>query len=140
MNADLIHAKIESLARCVQRIEQRVPNTSQELKADPDLQDILPINLERAVQLCVDIALHWIAQQPSIQLPSTMGEAFRVMESANLINKELANQLISVVGFRNLSVHSYEKINWDIVWSIATKEIDLFRNFSRCVLESLKTP
>lgn len=69
-----------------------------------------------------------------------MGEAFRVMESANLINKELANQLISVVGFRNLSVHSYEKINWDIVWSIATKEIDLFRNFSRCVLESLKTP
>ncbi len=40
--------KIESLRRCIQRIEDKKPETV-------DLQDILALNLIRAVQFCVDI-------------------------------------------------------------------------------------
>jgi len=36
----------------------------------------------------------------------------------------------SAVGFRNISVHSYDDIDWDIVWSIITLHIDDFRKYA----------
>ena len=60
-----------------------------------------------------------------------MGNAFRILESEKIIPQKLADQLVAAVGFRNLSVHSYDQINWDIVWSIITKDIRVFKDFAR---------
>ena len=56
MDKQTILNKIASLKRCVERIEDKVPETSQKLQSDHDLQDIVSLNLQRAVQICVDIA------------------------------------------------------------------------------------
>jgi len=61
MDRLLIEEKIESLRRCLSRIEEKCPSSVKELEADVDLQDIITLNLTRAVQLSVDIAAHWIA-------------------------------------------------------------------------------
>src|SRR5207249_12175937 len=54
MDPDLISEKLESLRRCVQRVQKKCPATPEELMEDPDLQDIISLNLTRAVQLSVD--------------------------------------------------------------------------------------
>jgi hypothetical protein len=51
MDRRVIADKLERLRRCVQRIEHKRPPTLATLAADVDLQDILSVNLERAVQL-----------------------------------------------------------------------------------------
>jgi uncharacterized protein YutE (UPF0331/DUF86 family) len=38
--------------------------------------------------------------------------------------------LISAVGFRNLSVHAYDKINWEIVWKILRQHLDVFPEYA----------
>ena len=53
MDRDILLRKLDSLARCIRRIESKRPRTIEELNSDIDLQDILSVNLERAVQLCV---------------------------------------------------------------------------------------
>jgi len=53
MDPDLISEKLESLRRCLQRVQKKCPATPEELMEDPDLQDIISLNLTRAVQLCV---------------------------------------------------------------------------------------
>ena len=58
MVATVIEEKLESLRRCLARIRQRRPDSAQALLNDADAQDILSLNLVRAVQLCVDIAAH----------------------------------------------------------------------------------
>ncbi len=61
MDRLLIEEKLESLRRCLSRIERKCPASVTELEGDVDLQDIITLNLTRAVQLSVDIAAHWVA-------------------------------------------------------------------------------
>jgi len=76
MDRDVIEEKLESLRRCLRRIEQKCPASVDELEKDIDLQDILAVNLTRAVQLSVDIAAHWIAELPDVPAPSTRRDVF----------------------------------------------------------------
>lgn len=56
MDETLIFRKMESLGGCVDRIRSKRGFTHEELLHDYDLQDILSVNLQRAVQLSVDIS------------------------------------------------------------------------------------
>lgn len=80
MDKLVLAQKLESLRRCLQRIEQKRPSDASLLTNDADLQDVIVLNLTRAVQLSVDIASHIINQsdEPS---PTTMGEAFTTLET-----------------------------------------------------------
>ena len=46
MERDIIIRKLDSLARCVRRIEEKRPDTLEQLIDDIDTQDILSINLD----------------------------------------------------------------------------------------------
>jgi len=61
MDRQVIEQKFESLRRRLARIRERAPATAAERERDPDAQDVLTLNLTRAVQLCVDIGTHLIA-------------------------------------------------------------------------------
>lgn len=58
MDREVIEQKLESLRRCLRRIEMKCPADAQTLATDADLQDIVALNLSRAVQVCVDIGAH----------------------------------------------------------------------------------
>ncbi|MCC5844195.1 MAG: hypothetical protein JJU05_08095 [Verrucomicrobia bacterium] len=79
MDTELVTSKLESLDRCVERLRTKTPETLELLRKDIDAQDIIAVNLERAVQICVDIALHWIATVSRSPMPETMAESFRVL-------------------------------------------------------------
>jgi hypothetical protein len=55
MDTLILEEKLESLRRCIVRIESKRAESAQQLRADVDRQDILTLNLTRAVQLCVDM-------------------------------------------------------------------------------------
>ncbi|MBX3629651.1 MAG: hypothetical protein KF908_06975 [Nitrosomonas sp.] len=50
MDTVVLAEKLESLRRCIRRIEDKKPVHVNHLKQDIDLQDILVLNLTRAVQ------------------------------------------------------------------------------------------
>src|SRR5436309_8729797 len=110
MDPDLISEKLESLRWCVQRVQKKCPATPEELMEDPDLQDIISLNLTRAVQLSVDIAVHILADL-DVKPPDTMGSAFDALMSAQIIKADLAGRLKKAVGFRNIAIHNYEEID-----------------------------
>ena len=89
MDERLIAEKIESLRRCVQRIEAKSPDDFEVLAGDPDLQDIIALNLTRAVQLCVDIGAHIVAESDSPP-PDTMGATFDILANHQIIDLALA--------------------------------------------------
>ncbi len=76
MDRLILAEKLESLRRCVARVEARRLPSAEDLATDADVQDIVSLNLMRAVQLCVDIALHVLGdtgQRPpaTMEKPST---------------------------------------------------------------------
>lgn len=128
----VLQHKLDSLQRCLARIRAKCPTTVEELREDADVQDILVLNLSRAVQLCVDMALHLLTEagRPT---PETMGDAFDQLAQSHTLDHELAQRLRKAVGFRNIAVHSYSAIDWAIVHAIATRHLDDFKDFARAV-------
>ncbi|MBU0500268.1 MAG: DUF86 domain-containing protein [Gammaproteobacteria bacterium] len=132
MDRPLIEQKLESLRRCIRRIQQKCPETPAALAADADAQDILSLNLTRSVQLSVDIGAHIIAALESPP-PNTMGQTFDALAEAGVLPQELAQRLKKAVGFRNIAIHSYEKIDWYIAHVISSQNLGDFADFARAI-------
>ena len=137
MDKDVLMNKLESLRRCVQRVQDKAPVSSDLLKGDYDLQDIIVLNLERAVQTCVDIGLHMISDL-EIPVPDTMSETFKTLNKAGYLNDLVTERMTKAVGFRNTAVHAYQEIDWEIVYRIITEHLDDFRDFSRQMMKAIK--
>lgn len=136
MDRLVLERKLESLRRCLVRVRSRCPATLPKLVQDLDAQDVLVLNLSRAVQLCVDMAAHMLTEL-ELAPPSTMGEAFSRLSEAQVIDADLALAMRRAVGFRNLAVHNYDAIDWAIVFAIATQHLDDFARFARQVAQRL---
>jgi uncharacterized protein YutE (UPF0331/DUF86 family) len=137
MDRDLVEAKLESLRRCVERIDGKTPFSVDQLIRDPDIQDIIALNLQRAVQLSVDLAAHLIAETDASP-PATMAENFEVLRKLQIIDSALAERMAKSVGFRNIAVHSYQAINWTVVYQICRHHLDDFRQFAKAVAHRLQ--
>lgn len=139
MDKDVIRNKLTSLIRCMKRIENRKPATPEALAGDLDSQDIIVLNLERAVQLCVDIGLHILAANRA-EPPATMSEVFTRLNELDLIPGETAENLSKAVGFRNIAVHQYRSIDWEIVFSILKENMADFTEFTKSIFDILNKP
>lgn len=134
MDRLIIERKLDSLWRCLERVRSRTPANVSDLLNDLDLQDVLVLNLSRAVQICVDLAVHILSERKQPP-PETMGKAFELLAQEGLLETELAQRLKKSVGFRNLAVHNYEAIDWAIVHAIATRHLVDFEAFAKAVME-----
>jgi uncharacterized protein YutE (UPF0331/DUF86 family) len=132
MKSVVIKTKLESLRKCLDRIESKRPETLEDLIQDIDTQDIIALNLERSVQLCVDIANHVLSSLDDAPAMS-MAESFERLSEKKIIPDELGKNLKKAVGFRNLSVHAYDKIDWQLVWNILEENLTDLVRFLECV-------
>ena len=137
MDREVIGQKLESLRRCLKRVADKCPLNAETLGKEPDLQDIVTLNLTRAVQLCVDLGSH-ILSSLEIAPPDTMGAIFDALAGINLIEKTLAVRLKKAVGFRNVVVHEYESIDWNIVYAIAQHHLHDFSEFAEAIVSYLE--
>ena len=134
VNQRLLLEKSDVVTRCLNRVKSKTPATKKELLADIDAQDIITLNLERAIQASVDIAAHIIAYTPLGTAP-TMADSFLLLAKANIIDDDIAIRMQKAVGLRNLLVHEYQLINWDIVWSVLQYRIKDPMEFVQQVLQ-----
>lgn len=127
----VVTQKLDSIVRCLERIELKRPASLAALEKDPDAQDILMLNLERLVQLSVDVAGILIAERAFRPVPSTMAESFDVLCANGVIDEALKTRMRKAVGFRNIAVHEYDKVSWEVVFLIVTKHLEDFKAFAR---------
>lgn len=139
MDRRLIEQKLAALRRCVARVTEKRPAAVATLQADEDLQDIVAVNLTRAVQLSVDIAAHFIAES-GVSAPATMGEAFDRLVDLQVVDADLAGRMKRAVGFRNIAVHNYLAIDWAIVHRIAHEHVGDFEAFAAAISAVLDGP
>jgi len=136
MDRAVVDQNVESLCRCLDRVSTRLPSTVEALQNNPDSQDIVSLNLTRAVQLCIDPAAYWLAEHDDNPAPKTMGQNFDALANAGLIDSKLASRMKKAVGFRNIMVHSYDEIDWAIVHAIGSNYLDDFKAFARAILKT----
>ena len=113
---DILLNKAAIIERCIRRIQE-------EYRSDPDFKsathmDALTLNIERACQAAIDIAMHIVAKQ-HLGIPQSSAEAFRLLEKAGLLDAELARSLEGMTGFRNVAIHEYQELDVSVLHWIA---------------------
>jgi uncharacterized protein YutE (UPF0331/DUF86 family) len=137
MDWEVVEQKLESFCHYLRRLETKCPTDAATLVADFDLQDIVLVNFTCAVQISVDIGAHLIAGM-EVPPPDTMGQTFDLLSQEGVLHNELASSLKKAVGFRNIAVHNYESINWNIVHSIVKHHLADFSEFAKVVAMRLE--
>ncbi|MBO4704251.1 MAG: DUF86 domain-containing protein [Spirochaetaceae bacterium] len=132
MDKEVLQTKLEALIHCVQRIKSQEITSVDELESNIDKQEIIILNLQRAVQICVDIGNHILLDYET-PTPSTMSETFKYLADNKLISSKNAEELSHAVGFRNIAVHQYENLDCKIIYAIITSHLDDFKNFAGAI-------
>jgi uncharacterized protein YutE (UPF0331/DUF86 family) len=134
MSADeVILAKVEIIERCLRRIGDVYEGNPAHLHQDWTRQDSILLNLERACQASIDLALRVVAMR-GLGLPRESREAFSFIADAGLIERDLATAMQRMVGFRNLAVHNYRKIDLAIVQHVIEHRLGGFKQFCQAAL------
>lgn len=118
MDSIVLEKKMDSIFRCLERLKTRLPDSKEEFLQDQDAQDVIVLNLTRAVQLSVDLAMH-ICANSNKQVPQTMGEAFEILLQLEVLTPAISEKMKKSVGFRNIAIHNYDEIDLELAYTIA---------------------
>ena len=132
---DVLLNKIAIIERCLKRVGDEYRGYEHELHSNFSRQDSIVLNLLRACEASIDLAMH-LVRSKKLGLPQESREAFTLLEQSGLLDGALAERMRAMVGFRNIAVHDYQKLNLDVVKSILEKHLDDFRRYTAVVLRS----
>jgi uncharacterized protein YutE (UPF0331/DUF86 family) len=113
---DILLNKAAIIERCIRRIKE-------EYAACPTLEnqthaDALTLNIERACQAAIDMAMHLVAKK-HLGVPQSSAESFDLLRKASLIETEQCHALKAMTGFRNVAIHEYRELDLEILHFIA---------------------
>lgn len=135
MADDVLINKAAAIERAVRRVRDEYGGDDANLISNQTRQDAMILNLQRACESSIDAAMH-LVRVHRLGVPQDTREAFDLLERAGRLDSSLASRLRRMVGFRNVAIHDYQKLNLAIVRSIIVERLDDFLEFSRLLLKS----
>jgi uncharacterized protein YutE (UPF0331/DUF86 family) len=125
---DVIYSKISIIKNCVSAIDR----VKREEKDSFFRQGLYELNLQRAIQACIDLG-HTVIAKEGFSLPNSYRQVFEILASEGVISRDLAKIMGAMVGFRNISVHDYGEIKAEIVDAIVAKHLPDLERFYETV-------
>jgi len=136
VDRDIVLEKINQIQNCLKRIQDKTRGNPDSLE-NIDIQDIFVLNLQRAIQSCLDLAAHIVSDE-GLGLPGDLRENFILLEKAGMITKDLSGRLQKMVGFRNIAVHEYAAIHPEALRAILTQRLPDLEEFYGAILQRFK--
>lgn len=133
MADDVLVNKAAAIERAVRRVREEHAGDDQNLLVNQTRQDAIVLNLQRACESSIDAAMHLVRVR-RLGVPQETRDAFVLLEQAGVLDERLADRLKKMVGFRNVAVHDYQKLNLEVVRRIVVDHLDDFLTFVRVLL------
>jgi uncharacterized protein YutE (UPF0331/DUF86 family) len=137
VNTTVVLRKISQIRQRLTRLKYKKDVSVARLRSDPDTQDIVLHNLQLAIQGCVDIGSHIIADE-GWGIAGSFSEIFYILQEKKVLGPVLTDKMIAMVGFRNLLVHEYETIRFDLVYDILQTHLSDIEEFLLAIIDHFK--
>jgi uncharacterized protein YutE (UPF0331/DUF86 family) len=106
VDTNIVAEKLKQLSRSIAKVRAHCPADPAELAAGSDALDLVSFNLLLAVQTCLDLASHLIADEGWAPAAKAR-EAFERLSEHGVLSSETAQALAQAVGLRNIVAHGY---------------------------------
>jgi len=124
---DVTRNKVATIERCLARVRELFADDPERLR-DQTVEDAVVLNLLRACEASIDLAMHAVARG-RLGVPQGSREAFALLARAGRLDDDLARRLQLMVGFRNVAVHDYQAISGPILLSLLRERLGDFEDF-----------
>lgn len=118
----VLAAKTAAVRDAVSRVREVLPEQATVFAADRTVREVVVLNLFVALQECVNLAVHWLADEGR-SVPSDYRGAFQALGDEGVIPRGLAERLAAAAGFRNLVAHRYGVLDAERVHRIAREDL-----------------
>ncbi|MGM8365729.1 type VII toxin-antitoxin system HepT family RNase toxin [Virgibacillus sp. W0181] len=136
MENDVLLNKAHTIERCIIRIQEVYENNPKSLH-NYTKQDSIILNIQRACEASIDMAMHVIAKR-KLGVPQSSRDGFHLLADNGVINKTLCENMKAMVGFRNIAVHDYTRMQIEIVEKIIEKHLQDFDDFKAAIIKDLQ--
>jgi len=133
MADDVLINKAATIERCVARAREEYVRDPATFADDFTRQDAAILNIQRACEAALDMG-HYLIRRERLGVPQSARDVFELLASSGLIDTALADVLKRMVGFRNIAVHDYQKLQLPITVAIIEKHLDDFLDYSQVLL------
>ncbi len=134
VDRDLVLVKASSVRRHLDRVTEKRDTDLRTFMRDIDRQESILFNLQMAIQNCIDIAAHIISDE-GFGVPGSTNEMFYLLQEKGYIDTEITEKMVKAVGFRNLIVHEYGKVELQQVFEVAQDNIEDLNEYLRSILK-----
>jgi uncharacterized protein YutE (UPF0331/DUF86 family) len=119
VDVNVISRKLAQLSLRMAKVRMHCPANPEDMAEGSDELDLVSFNLFLAVQTCVDLATHLIAEE-SWEPTATAREAFERLEERGVISKTTVGALRGAIGLRNIVAHGYSGVDPAQIHAAAT--------------------
>ena len=134
MPTDVILNNAQVIERCLRRVYEEYADSPMNLQ-NITKQDSMILNLQRACEAALDMAMHVVAER-RLGLPQSSREAFVLLSQNGILEPELSKRLQAMVGFRNIAVHDYQSVNLAILQGIIENNMADLKQMAEVMLKS----
>ncbi len=117
----LLADRIAAVRDAVARIREFLPRDVADFEADRTAREVVVLNLFVALQECLSLSTHWLADA-GWEVPSSYRDAILALVEHGVIERALGERLASAAGLRNLIGHRYGAVDWRRIHEIASNE------------------
>ncbi|MBW1851900.1 MAG: DUF86 domain-containing protein [Deltaproteobacteria bacterium] len=136
VDKDLVLTKAGSVMNRLRRIITKRDTDLHTFLKDMDRQESILFNIQMAVQNCIDIAAHIVSDE-GFGVPGSTNEMFYLLEENGYLSSELTEKMVKAVGFRNLILHEYAKLELEQVFEIIQEDINDLSEYLKSIFDKL---
>lgn len=133
MQDEVLLKKFDAIRNYLKNIREAYPASQADFLRSYIIQNSVVLDLQRAVQSSIDAGSH-IVRLKKLSVPTDFKDIFESLYQNKMITQKTKTQMIRMVGFRNIAVHEYKKLDINIVMSVVEKHLIDFDDFMREVL------
>ena len=128
-NKAVIINKYEIIKRCINIINEEYAENPDSLE-DYRKEDCIVLNLQRACEAVIDIAMYEVSTK-RLGVPQSKREAIELLYKNNLIEEKCYKNIKNMIGFRNIAVHDYRKIEPEILQDVIENHLKDLEDFAK---------
>jgi uncharacterized protein YutE (UPF0331/DUF86 family) len=137
LNEGLIQKRCQDIEDSLKRLEKIKEVNKDEFLKNRDLQDIASYRLLVAIESVLSLCYHVSAKKLK-KAPGEYTECFILLADDEIISRDLSEKLKKMARFRNMLVHMYWKVEYEVVFDILQDSLDDLRHFSNAITALLK--
>ena len=126
---DVTLNKAAAIERCLARICAVYAGEPANLTSDLTRQESILLNLQRTCEAAIDLAMHRV-RRDKLGIPQDSRDAFELLVRAGSLEASLAEGLKRMLGFRNIAVHDYARLDLEIVRAILDRQLGDLEQFA----------